>query len=164
MTRVLALLAAIVLPAAAGAADFNCPQQAFDLSSCTDPTDLDTCPSICTDPSDPATCAMLPLPELGGLARQSPSQPILRQLVVLDGPYTDITLSMVTLTASGDGIFTNARNLLCVPPPTPSTPPDDSGSTPPSTGGGFGVGGGNPGLVGGNPGLIGPDPGISIQR
>lgn len=171
MTRLLgllALLAVTLVPSAAGAQDFDCPQQAFDLSACTDPSDLDTCPSVCTDPNDPATCAMLPLTQLADLARQTPTQPMLRQLVVLGGPFTNVTLSMVTLDVSADSTFTAARNLLCVPAtaPTPTDPdPDpDRGSTPPQVGGTPGLIGGSPGLNGANPGLIGPDPGISIRQ
>ena len=105
MRRLLVLLALILTPVAAGAADFKCDEAAFDLAACTDPADLSTCPSVCVDPNDPLTCAVLPLPELPVLARQLADQPILRQVTVLEGPFTGVTLSRVALSAVADGIF-----------------------------------------------------------
>jgi hypothetical protein len=170
MTRALALLALLTVtlaPAVAEAQDVLCSEQAFDLSACTDPSDLATCPSLCTDPNDLDTCATLPLPELVDLARQTPTQPILRQLVVLGGAFTGATVSLVTLSASGDSTFLAAGNLLCGPAPAPDPDPGTTrgDGVPGLVGGGTpGLGGGSPGLAGGNPGLIGPNPGISIQR
>jgi len=156
MRRLLVLLALILTPVAAGAVDFKCDEVAFDLAACTDPADLSTCPSVCVDPNDPLTCAVLPLPELPVLARQLADQPILRQVTVLEGPFTEVTLSRVALSAVADGIFKAARDRLCVPPPPP--PPASGGDTPP--GSGSGLIGGSPGLIGGNPGIIGGNPGI----
>jgi hypothetical protein len=157
MRRLPVLLALILMPVAAGAADFKCDEVAFDLAACTDPADLSTCPSVCVDSNDPLTCAVLPLPELPVLARQLAAQPILRQVTVLEGPYTDVMLSRVALSAAADAIFKAARDRLCVPPPPPPPPASGQGTPP---GGGSGFIGGNPGLIGGNPGLIGGSPGI----
>jgi hypothetical protein len=139
----------LLLPAVAHAqttAPFRCEERAFDLTACTDPSDLDTCPRVCSDPNDPATCAVLPLPELSSLTRQSDAQPILRQAGATGGAYTGVTITMIARSDSEDTRFRSARDRLCVAPPPPlvCSDPDDP------SGGGVGIGriwyGGNPGI------------------
>jgi len=144
------VLLVAVLPSIAGAADFKCEEHALDLSVCSDPKDLDTCPQGCS-PSDPKTCAPLPLPVLLSTQRQTATQPILRQVTVQEGPFLGVTLTLSTFSVTDDNVFSRGRNFLCVP--TTTTPPDDgSGSS-----GGVSAGL-NPGLIGGDPGLSGGDP------
>lgn len=186
MTRVLALLAVILLPAAAGAVDFDCRERAYDLSTvdpttCVRSTDLSTCaisctrptaataparcfvlPVVCTTAGDPSTCtatgAFTPLLEVPGAVRTAAlaNQPLLRRVTVHSGPHTDVILTKVALNEIADGVFRAGRDQLCVSPAPPALP-DDPGST----GGGSGpVDGGSPGLAGGDPGLSGGNPGL----
>jgi hypothetical protein len=137
-----AVMTVLLLPGIASAVDFFCPESAF---ACSDPADLSTC--------------TVPV----ALQRQTPDQVILRQVVVQEGPFTNVELALLCSDVVDDGVFTSARDRLCVPPPPPVTPPGETPSTPQPTGG-PGLIGGNPGLVGGNPGLVGGNPGISIRR
>src|SRR5262245_17516443 len=153
-TRLLWLLVGVllvpVLPSIAGA-DFKCVEHAFDLSVCTDPKNLDTCPQVCSLPPDPEMCATLPLPELSSTQRQTAAQPILRQVNVQEGPFLGVALTLSAFSVADDNVFSRGRNFLCVP----DTTPNGGGSS----GGGV-TGGLNPGLIGGDPGLRGGDPGL----
>ena len=165
MKRPIGLLALglLVLPAIVTAADFKCLERAFDLTVCTDPTNLDTCPEVCTPPPGAPVCATLPLPELPNLQRQSAGQPILREVVAQEGPFVNVALTMPAFSATDDAAFRAGRNLLCVPAAAPTPPPesgDSGGGGSSGGGGGQGLIGSSPGLVGGNPGLIGGNPGI----
>ena len=161
--RVVALLVIGFSSTVALAAEFRCDDRAFDLSGCTDPTDTTTCPQICTTPPAPQACATAPLPEIADQVRQTPGQPILRETLVEEGPFSGVSLSMVTLGVLDDSRFALTRALLCVVPTTPTPPPSSGGgstSTPPPAPGGSGLVGGTPGLVGGSPGLVGGNPGL----
>ena len=187
MTRVLArlaLLAVILSPAAAGAADFDCRERAYDLSTvdpttCVTSTDLSTCaisctrpatatvpaqcfvlPVVCTTVGDPSTCtatgAFTLLLEVPGAVRTAAlaNLPLLRRVTVHSGPHTDVILAKVALNELADSVFKAGRDRLCVPPPPVAPDPDP-------VGGESGLlGGGSPGLVGGSPGLVGGDPGL----
>ena len=199
MTRLIGVLVLVLIlvPVVTLAQNFDCRDQAFDLSTvvpanCPDATDLSTCPLSCTrptvaavparcfvlavtcaDPDDHSTCTVSGVPEelprlLNG-QRAGANQPLLRRVTVHSGPHADVILSKVALNEIADGVFTTARDRLCVtPPPTSPTP---GPGTPPPVGNGPGVNagspgliGGNPGLIGGNPGLVGGNPGINIRR
>jgi len=164
--RLLVLLALIFVPAAASAQNFQCSEQAFNLTDCPDLNDLSTCPMVCDDPDDDTTCS---LPPLDPPVRADPAQPILRLVDVLSDSFSGAVLSMTALDAQADARFAAARDQLCVaPPPAPPSPPsptpppptDDPDTPSPPAGGPVG---GNPGLVGGNPGLVGGNPGIEIR-
>ncbi len=193
MARVLArlvLLAAILVPAAAGAVDFDCRERAYELSTvdpttCVTSTDLATCaisctrpaaatvpaqcfslPVVCTTAGDPSTCtatgAFTPLLEVPGAVRTAAlaNQPLLRRVTVHSGPHTDVILAKVALNELADGVFRAGRDQLCVPPPPPPVVPDPDPGSTPVGGGSGALGGGSPGLVGGNPGLRGGNPGL----
>lgn len=151
--RRLALALALLLSPSAVAAQapttpFRCEERAFDLTVCTDPGDLDTCPQVCADMNDPATCAVLSLPELADLRRLDPAQPMLRQADVTGGPFTGAVLTMTTLTPSADTVFRGARDQLCQ---APTPPPDEEPDAPPVA---------PPVVIG--PVWYGPNPGINL--
>jgi hypothetical protein len=124
------VLALLLVPTVAMAADFQCPETALDLNTCTDPNDL-------------ATCTPVP-----NLQRQTPTQNILRIVDVQEGPYLGVRLSIEATSAADDDRFQAARDQLCVPPdppdPAPNCPTDNSGSG--QTSGGFVWYDGNPGI------------------
>lgn len=154
--RRLALVLALLIPTAAVAQAplENCQERAFTLAACSDPANLDTCPVACLDPANPTpeTCAVLPLPELLDPERQTPDQPILRQVDVTGGLYTGIVLTMITASAVDDLRFRTGRGLLCFEPapppvcpttPTPVCPTTPSPTPPPAVSGpGLYLGGG----------------------
>jgi hypothetical protein len=157
MSRSLVLLALLLAPAVASAQTFNCPEHAFDLTACTDPSDLDTCPLVCVDPADPTTCGMLPLPELATLDRTAPTQPILRRVDVAEGPFAGTSLTRVTLNSIDDAVFAGARGRLCTVPPATGDPSPTTPNQSPTLQTG-------PLWYGPNPGINGPNPGIWIRR
>jgi hypothetical protein len=124
----LAVVALAVGPATAQTADFFCPERAFDLASCVDPSDL-------------ATCI-----ELQDLNRVLPLQEILRIVQVQDGPFAGVGLTMEASNAVEDGRFRAARNELCTR--ETATPPgeDNNPLTPPGPPSGPIWYGGNPGI------------------
>jgi len=150
------LLTVSMFPAVAAAADFLCPERAFDVTDVT----------LCTDPVNPFTC-----PELLDLQRQAPDQMIFRVVEVDEGPVLGVRLQMVAENVLDDGRFTLARTRLCARPAVPSTTPSSARRRsqpvdPPWTG----IGGGDPGIRGAafslrgpDPGIRGPNPGISIR-
>ena len=121
---------------------FDCEEQAFDLDTCTDPNDTDT-------------CVALPAP----FTRQSAAQRLLRFVTVQTGPFLGAGLTLVADNAAADVRFAEARDQLCVEePPLVCPAPGDNGAS--SSGGVGGVGGGGPVWYGPNPGINGPSPGF----
>ena len=149
--RRLGLALALVLLASPAIAqttpvEFDCEEQAFDLSTC-------------TDPNDTSTCVALPAP----FTRQTPTQRLLRFVTVQTGPFLGAGLTLVAEDAAADVRFAEARDQLCVedPPLVCPAPGDNGGSSGGSGGGGVGIGvGGGPVWYGPNPGISGPNPGF----
>jgi hypothetical protein len=124
----LAVVVLAVGPATAQTADFFCPERAFDLASCVDPSDL-------------ATCI-----ELRDLNRVLPLQEILRIVQVQDGPFAGVGLTMEASNAVEDGRFRAARTELCTGETADPPSEDNNPLTPPGAPT-------DPIWYGGNPGI-----------